>query len=90
MDNSQQNQITALKRRIDKLEDRMTHLENTLEPGGWISEAFERQSNEIDELRADMNAKFEAMNAKVEQLREETNGKLDTILRHLTGMGNNE
>ena len=65
--------IAQLEYRLTRVENTQTQLENTMTPGGYITEAFERVHAEIDELRGDMR---------------EMNGKIDIILRHITGQGN--
>ena len=64
--------IAQLEYRLTRVENTQTQLENTMTPGGYITEAFERVHAEIDELRGDMR---------------EMNGKIDIILRHITGQG---
>jgi prefoldin subunit 5 len=65
--------IAQLEHRLTRIESTQTQLENTMTPGGYITEAFERVHSEIDALRGNMR---------------EMNGKIDIILRHITGQGN--
>jgi hypothetical protein len=53
---------------------RLDRLEGDVEPQGRISEAFDRVYQDIDELKAD-----------TDRANREMNGKLDAILRRLTG-----
>jgi hypothetical protein len=46
-----------------------------------------RLYDEIDALEEQINARFDRLEGEVRELRTETNGKLDLILRRLTGMG---
>ena len=48
--------------------------------GGYITEAFDRVLGEIDEVKA-QNLELKAMIG-------EQNGKIDAILRSITGLGN--
>ena len=65
--------IAQLEYRLTRFEGTQTQLENTMTPGGYITEAFERVHSEIDDLRVEMR---------------EMNGKIDIILRNITGQGN--
>lgn len=58
-------------------ERRIDRLEGDVEPQGRISEAFDRVYQDIDELKADVDRNMNEMN-----------GKLDVILRRLTGENN--
>jgi hypothetical protein len=59
-------------------------LENTMTPGGYITEAFDRVLVEIDEAKAQNQAQYEELKGMIG----EQNGKIDIILRSVTGMGN--
>jgi hypothetical protein len=69
--------IAQLEYRLTRLEGTQAQLENTMTPGGYITEAFESVHQEIDEFRQDVNSRLD-----------EQNRKIDLILRHVTGMGN--
>ncbi|MEM9538427.1 MAG: hypothetical protein AAGA60_02830 [Cyanobacteria bacterium P01_E01_bin.42] len=62
--------VAGLDRRIGKLEDGMQELDRVVDPQGWIGEAFERLEEDIEELRTEVK---------------EANGKLDIVIKHLTG-----
>jgi hypothetical protein len=62
--------IVQLEYRLTRIENSQTQLENTMTPGGYITEAFDRVLDEIDE-------RFN-----------ELNGKIDIIMRGITGIGN--
>jgi chromosome segregation ATPase len=57
-------QINLLKREVQRLDERLRALELDVEPGGHISEGFDRLSREIDEIREELG---------------ETNRRLDTM-----------
>ncbi|MDJ0728538.1 MAG: hypothetical protein QNJ33_00950 [Crocosphaera sp.] len=63
--------LSALERRVNKLEDGYKELDDVVDPKGWIGEAFELLDKDIDEVKQELK---------------EMNGKIDIILRHLTGM----
>jgi uncharacterized coiled-coil protein SlyX len=65
--------IAQLEYRLTRLENTQAQLENTMTPGGYITAAFERVHEDID-----------AVNRRLD----EQNRKIDIILRHVTGMGN--
>ena len=53
-------------------------------PGGYITEAFDRVLGEIDEVKAQNQAQYEDLKRMIS----EQNGKIDAILRSITGLGN--
>lgn len=72
--------IAQVEYRLMKIENAQAELENTMTPGGYITEAFERVLAEIDELKV--------QNQELKGSINEQNGKIDIILRSVTGMGN--
>ena len=80
--------VVQLEYRLTRLENNQTQLENTMTPGGYITEAFvgrrpafgNRVLEEIDTVKA-QNEEMKGMIA-------EQNGKIDLILRGITGLGN--
>jgi hypothetical protein len=72
--------IAQIEYRLLKIENTQAELENTMTPGGYITEAFDRVLGEIDEVKA-QNLELKAMIG-------EQNGKIDAILRSITGLGN--
>lgn len=72
--------IAQVEYRLMKIENTQAELENTMTPGGYITEAFDRVLGEIDEVKA-QNLELKAMIG-------EQNGKIDAILRSITGLGN--
>ena len=65
--------IAQLEYRLTRIENTQEQLERTMTPGGYITEAFEQVHREIDELTGEIR---------------QMNGKIDIILRHITGQGN--
>jgi hypothetical protein len=76
--------IAQIEYRLTKIENTQEQLENTMIPGGYITEAFESVHQEIGEFRQDVNSRLDEQNRKLD----EQNRKIDIILRHVTGMGN--
>lgn len=67
--------VASLEKRLNRLEDGYQQLDNTLDPEGWIGEAFKLQEENLDTIKTD-----------IQTLRAEMNSKLDVILSHLTGL----
>ena len=74
--------VAQLEYRLNKIEHTQEQLENTMTPGGYITEAFEQVHQEIEAFRSDVNHQLEAQNQKLD----EQNRKIDLILRHMTGL----
>jgi hypothetical protein len=72
--------VVQLEYRLTRLENNQAQLDNTMTPGGYITEAFDRVLDEIDQVKA-QNEEMKGMIA-------EQNGKIDLILRGITGLGN--
>jgi hypothetical protein len=72
--------VVQLEYRLTRLENNQAQLDNTMTPGGYITEAFDRVLEEIDTVKA-QNEEMKGMIA-------EQNGKIDLILRGITGLGN--
>jgi len=71
--------LAALERRVNKLEAGMQEIDRVVDPQGWIGEAFHVLEEHVDN-------KFDAVDARFAEI----DAKLDTILRHLTGIDNPE
>ncbi len=69
--------IAQLEYRVTRVENNQEQLENTMTPGGYITEVFDQVHREIDQLKGE-----------IQDMRAEMNGKIDIILRHITGQGN--
>ena len=64
-------QINLLKREVQRLDERLRALELDVEPGGHISEAFDRLSREIDEIKTGLgetNKRLDAMSHQMNSL----------------------
>jgi hypothetical protein len=72
--------IAQIEYRLTKIEGTQAQLENTMTPGGYITEAFDRVLDEIDQVKV--------QNQELKAAIDEQNGKIDLILRAVTGMGN--
>jgi hypothetical protein len=67
--------VASIEKRVTRLEDGYHQLDNTLDPEGWIGEAFKLQEEDLEIIKSD-----------IQNLRTEMNGKLDIILSYLTGL----
>ena len=76
--------IAQVEYRLMKIENTQAELENTMTPGGYITEAFDRVLAEIDDAKAQNQAHYGELKGMIG----EQNGKIDIILRSVTGMGN--
>lgn len=68
-------QLGSLNRRVERLED-------TQITGRELNRGFDRVYQEIDQLED----KVDRLQSDFEEFKDEINPKLDTILRHLTGI----
>ena len=71
--------VTELELQVERIKNGMSEIDNIISPTGWIGQAFEQLDTDIEELREEMNQKLE-----------ENGRKLDLILKHLTGLKDNE
>jgi hypothetical protein len=69
--------VAALERRVAKMELGMQEIDRVIDPEGWIGEAFDVLSNELQETRQEFHRGLTGVN-----------GKLDAILQRLTATGN--
>jgi peptidoglycan hydrolase CwlO-like protein len=72
--------IAQIEYRLTKIEGAQAQLENTMTPGGYITEAFDRVLEEIDQVKNEVR--------EVKSAIDQQNSKIDTIMRAVTGMGN--
>ncbi len=70
-----QRRFAAMERRITKLEMSVGEIDRIVDPEGWIGEAFEAMETHMDQKLNEMKAQMDSMDSK-----------LDTIMRHITGM----
>jgi hypothetical protein len=69
--------IAQVEYRLTEIENTQAQLRATIAPGGYVTDAFERVVDRIDEVEERLNTRMDSMD-----------GKLDAILRNITGMGN--
>ena len=77
--------LAELEYRLTRIENTNTQLQQTIAPGGYVTDAFvghrpafgTRVVDRIDEVEERLNARMDSMD-----------GKLDAILRNITGLGN--
>jgi len=67
--------VASIEKRVTRLEDGYHQVDNTLDPEGWIGEAFKLQEEDLETIKID-----------IQNLRTEMNSKLDVILSHITGL----
>ena len=67
--------VASIEKRVTRLEDGYHQLDKTLDPEGWIGEAFKLQEEDLETIKSD-----------IQSLGTEMNGKLDIILSYLTGL----
>jgi hypothetical protein len=72
--------IAALEYQVTEIQNTQAQLRATIAPGGYITDAFERVVERIDEVEDRLNARMDEQFAEV-------NTKLDIIIRGMTGMG---
>jgi exonuclease VII small subunit len=73
--------VAELEYRLTRIENTQNQLEQTIAPGGYVTDAFERVVDRIDRVE-------DRLNARIDERFTETNGKIDIILRSVTGLGN--
>jgi prefoldin subunit 5 len=76
----QNRRINELTRKVGKLEISMNTLEQAIEPQGWISQAFEKVEEHLDEQDRKINRLEQNMNHNIAELR----SSLNHIIDHLT------
>jgi BMFP domain-containing protein YqiC len=68
--------VAALEYQLTEIQNTQAQLRATIAPGGYVTDAFERVVDRIDEVEDRLNARMDSQDTK-----------LDLILRRLTGMG---
>ena len=86
----------GVEARLARLEERLSRIERTTVPNGYIRRSFDRVYQDmtdlhykIDSLAIEVDAVKQSnqrIGKKLDDASTEMNGKLDVILRHLTGM----
>ena len=79
--NDQQNEDRRIDRQLRTIARRVNRLEDTQVTWGELNVEFDRLYDEVDDLKKEMNQRFDSLSS-------ELNGKIDIILRHITGSGN--
>ena len=79
--NDQPNEDRRIDRQLRTLARRVNRLEDTQVTWGELNVEFDRLYDEVDDLKKEMNQRFDSLST-------ELNGKIDIILRHITGSGN--
>jgi hypothetical protein len=73
--------VAALEYQLTEIQNTQAQLRATIAPGGYITDAFERVVDRIDEVE-------DRLNARMDERFDSQDAKLDTILRSITGLGN--
>jgi phage shock protein A len=71
--------VAALEYQLTEIQNTQAQLRATIAPGGYVTDAFERVVNRIDEVE-------DRLNARMDERFDSQDVKLDAILRRLTGM----
>lgn len=79
--NDQPNEDRRIDRQLRTIARRVNRLEDTQVTWGELNVEFDRLYDEVDDLKKEMNQRFDSLSS-------ELNGKIDIILRHITGSGN--
>jgi vacuolar-type H+-ATPase subunit I/STV1 len=80
--------IDRVNRELRGVSRRLDRLEYTQISPQEFSSVLDRIYEEIAESRAEMRAEILALNSKIDNLGTELNGKIDIIIRRLSGEGN--
>jgi hypothetical protein len=80
--------MAQVEYRLARIENTNAQLRETIAPGGYLTDAFERLLARIDEfeerLSARMDARFDSQDARFDS----QDAKLDIILKVIVGLGN--
>jgi hypothetical protein len=77
--------VAALEYQLTEIQNTQAQLRATIAPGGYVTNAFERVVEHIDER---INESEGRIIQHVDIKTDEMNSKIDTILRSITGIGN--
>jgi hypothetical protein len=80
--------VVQLEYRLTRLENNQAQLDNTMTPGGYITEAFDRLAARLRDRVLEEIDTVKAQNEEMKGTIAEQNGKIDLILRGITGLGN--
>jgi prefoldin subunit 5 len=78
---TQANQPNEYDRQLRHMNRRLERLEDTQIPPQELYRALDRVYDEIDGLEQQMNRRFDLVDSKIA----EVEGKIDLILKHITG-----
>ena len=73
--------VAALEYQLTEIQNTQAQLRATIASGGYVTDAFERVVDRIDDVE-------NSLNSRIDEGFNELNGKIDIILRSVTGMGN--
>jgi uncharacterized protein YoxC len=86
----------GIEARLARLEERLSRIERTTVPNDYIRRSFDRVYQDMTELHYKIDSlavevdgvkqSNQRLEQKLEEVSSEVNGKLDVILRHLTGI----
>jgi hypothetical protein len=80
--------IDRVNRELRGVNRRLDRLEYTQISPQEFSSVLDRIYEEIGSTRSEMRAEFLAVNARLDRMEAELTGKIDTILKHVTGQSN--
>ena len=75
--NDQPNEDRRIDRQLRTINRRVNRLEDTQVTWGELNVEFDRLYDEVDDLKKEMNQRFDSLESK-----------FDLIMRHITGSGN--
>jgi phage shock protein A len=74
-----------INRRFRDLSWRVERLETSQMPARSLNESFDRVYEEIDALEDIVNQRFDRLETRIDRMEADLTGKIDLILRHVTG-----
>ena len=87
--------MAQVEYRLTRIENTNSQLQETIAPGGYITDAFVRVVDRIDEVEDRLNARMDEvradLKADISDLKGDVatlNGKMDVLIQHITGQGN--
>lgn len=80
--------VAALEYQLTEIQNAQAQLRATLAPGGYVTDAFERVVERIDEVEDRLNTRIDGLSAEMNQRFDSQDAKFDTILRAITGLSN--
>jgi phage shock protein A len=79
--------IAALEYQMTEIQNTQAQLRATIAPGGYVTDAFERVINRIEEVENRLNARMDERFDAADRRFDSQDTKLDIIIRGITGMG---